>query len=117
MTYKRQGTRKPGVKSWHHAIIYTTNPSETPKPPPSELEGEDPLPNLPIRVEAKSPRHELEPSSRLNYAKIYTVEHNIKVSFIGKIHKDSIDEFYAAYARVDAMTDDNIHPDNMGYGY
>ncbi|KFZ25454.1 hypothetical protein V502_00058 [Pseudogymnoascus sp. VKM F-4520 (FW-2644)] len=117
LTYQRQGTKKHGVKSWHHAIIYTTIASEGPTPPPTELDGEDVLPNLPILVEAKSPRHELDPTSRLNYAKVYTVEHNIKVCFIGKIHKDSIAEFIAAYDRVDAMADENLHPNNAGFEY
>ena len=39
----------------------------------------------PIRVEIKDPSHKLDPMSRLNYAKIYTVEHNVKVLFIGKV--------------------------------
>lgn len=108
---------KFGVKSWHHAIIYTTIPLEGAMPPPEGLGGEDILPNLPIRVEARSPRHQLDLTSRLNYAKVYTVEHNIKVSFIGKIHKDSIGEFYAAYKRINSMSDDDIHPDNAEFVY
>lgn len=79
--------------------------------------------------------------SRLNYAKMYTVEHNIKVCFIGMIHKASVKEFKAAYKRVQndsgsltgLMVDDemyrgddgvvteekeeDIHPDNMKYKY
>jgi len=31
------------------------------------------------------PRDTLVPESRINYAKIYTVEHNVKVAFIGDI--------------------------------
>jgi hypothetical protein len=30
-------------------------------------------------------RHKLDQASRINYAKVYTVEHNVKVSFIGRI--------------------------------
>ena len=32
-----------------------------------------------------NPREKLDPASRMNYAKIYTVEHNVKVYFIGRI--------------------------------
>lgn len=45
--------------------------------------------NAPIRIEPKSPRDVLDEMSRLNYAKTYTVEHNVKVAFIGRVHKDS----------------------------
>ena len=38
-----------------------------------------------IRIEIKDPAHKLDPLSRLNYAKVYTVEHNVKVLFIGKV--------------------------------
>jgi hypothetical protein len=31
----------------------------------------------------------LKPTSRINYAKMYTIEHNIPVSFIGKIDEES----------------------------
>lgn len=40
-------------------------------------------------MEPKTYRDQLDPTSRLNYAKIYTVEYNVKVCFIGKIHEDS----------------------------
>ncbi len=43
----------------------------------------------PIRVIPKTPRDKLEKESRINYAKIYTVEHNVKVLFIGQIAQDS----------------------------
>jgi len=39
----------------------------------------------PIRVEVLDPSYKLDPMSRLNYAKLYTVEHNVKILFIGKI--------------------------------
>jgi hypothetical protein len=32
-----------------------------------------------------NPRDKLDPNSRMNYAKVYTVEHNVKVLFIGRI--------------------------------
>jgi hypothetical protein len=32
-----------------------------------------------------SSRHHLDVTSRINYAKVYTVEHNVKVHFIGRI--------------------------------
>jgi hypothetical protein len=44
-------------------------------------------------------RERLRPESRINYAKVYTVEHNVKVCFIGEIHKDSEAIFFADFKR------------------
>jgi len=49
----------------------------------------------PIRIEVTKDSHKLDPLSRLNYAKLYTVEHNVKVLFIGKVAKNyEIDVMY-----------------------
>jgi hypothetical protein len=44
-----------------------------------------------------SPRHELDRTSRLNYACLYAVEYNVKVWFIGKVHKDFESELIRDY--------------------
>jgi hypothetical protein len=49
------------------------------------MEGEGALNKSAIKVIPKTPRDKLDPASRVNYAKIYTVEHNVKVQFIGQI--------------------------------
>jgi hypothetical protein len=54
-------------------------------PAPKPLPDEGLLSKSPIRVVPNSPREKLDPASRVNYAKIYTVEHNVKVAFIGHI--------------------------------
>lgn len=74
---------KGGVKPDDHAIIYMGE--EAPEP----LERES-LSLRSIKVDPKTPRDKLEPESRINYAKIYTVEHNVKVLFIGKIAESSV---------------------------
>lgn len=100
LTYARRGTTKPGVKPEHHAIIYST------RLPPSNLSGEQELLNEPIRIEVTSPRHNLDPASKINYAKVYTLEHNIKVAFIGRVHKDSRRTFIEDYRRIQSGWDD-----------
>lgn len=35
-----------------------------------------------------TPREKLDEASRINYAKVYTVEYNVKVLFIGKVDPD-----------------------------
>lgn len=73
---------KYGVHAEDHAAIYSSRK-------PSFLgDEEDRMKRAPVRCEMMGPEHNLDPASRLNYAKIYTVEHNVKVWFIGKVHRD-----------------------------
>jgi hypothetical protein len=75
--------------------------------PPAEVDGEN-LSKEPIRVIPKTPRDKLDSESRLNYAKIYTVEHNVKVYFVGEIAPESkrrlIIDFDAAWNSKRQMT-------------
>ncbi|KAG0647194.1 hypothetical protein D0Z07_7159 [Hyphodiscus hymeniophilus] len=87
LTYQRQGATKYGINRDDHAIIYIG------KPPPDEVSAEERLTKTPIQMIPKSPRDKLEPKSRINYAKIYTVEHNVKVFFIGRIASTSEKQF------------------------
>jgi hypothetical protein len=67
-------------KSFHsntHAVFFTGKS-------PSTLKGEK-LTKRRVRMLPDSPRHQLDPASRLNYANVYPVERNVKVQFIGKI--------------------------------
>jgi hypothetical protein len=78
LTYGGQGTLKRGVHPEHHAIIYTGKS-------PVILDGEQ-ITKRSIQMESNNKRHgKLDETSRINYAKLYTVEHNVKVHFIGKI--------------------------------
>jgi hypothetical protein len=81
------------VKADDHAIIYTTNQ------PPALLPNEPILHKIPIKVVPDSRRVKLAPESRVNYNKLYTVEHNVKVCFIGKIALDSERQFLADFKR------------------
>ena len=53
--------------------------------------------NFPIVVEDKFVT--INASSRLNFGKIYTVEHNIKVRNVGKISKESLPRIKTALIR------------------
>jgi hypothetical protein len=84
LTYGGQGTLKHGIHPEDHAQIFTLRKGAKKAPP--LLPGEQ-LSKRAIRVEPISPSHKLHPLSRINYAKLYTVEHNIKVYFIGRVAK------------------------------
>jgi hypothetical protein len=91
MTYGGQGTLKYGVHPDDHAAIYSSR-----REGPRILDREE-MTNEPIRVEVIDPANKLDPMSRLNYAKLYTVEHNVKVFFIGKIAKSNEQKVVNAY--------------------
>ena len=91
LTYGGQGTNKPGVKAADHAIIYTGNVE------PQPLPGENGIHKRSVKVESTDPRGKLAPESRVNYSKVYTVEHNVKVCFIGRVHNDSKATFFTDF--------------------
>ncbi|KAH8744526.1 hypothetical protein BGZ57DRAFT_291368 [Hyaloscypha finlandica] len=107
MTYQRQGLTKHGAQPEHHAAIYSE------KPVTYEDEG---LTKKPIRVEMSNPKEKLDPISRINYAKVYTIEYNVKVYFIGRVHEDYLHQLIADYQNI-------VHPPPeapgpySGYGY
>jgi hypothetical protein len=93
-TYGRKGLSKGGLQHAEHAVIYTGDR------PPREIPGEPVFGLKPIQVLSKTSRDKLAPESLINYAKIYTVEHSVKVAFIGKILKDSERRFMVDFDSV-----------------
>jgi hypothetical protein len=82
LTYGLQGVLKHGVHPEDHAAVYSSRNG------PHLLKDEAKLPmKSPIRIDMKDFSEKLDPLSRLNYAKLYTVEHNVKVYFIGQVSK------------------------------
>lgn len=84
LTYGKQGTTKPGLHPEHHGMIYNGESA------PPLLPNEKPLAIPAVRMILQSGRkvEHLDPASRVNYAKIYTVEHNVKCVIIGSIDED-----------------------------
>lgn len=86
-TYQGRATLKPKLKSIDmHAAAY----SHTGKPklqPGEELL----IAPFPIIVETDVPSAEIDPMSRINFSKIYTVEHNVGVCNVGRIEPTHID--------------------------
>jgi hypothetical protein len=87
VTYGHKGAIKGGLRHADHAVIYTGDS------PPEALLGEPFLVRGPIQVLPKTSRDRLARESRINYAKIYTVEHNVKVAFVGQISEGSKRQF------------------------
>lgn len=84
-TYNGQGVAKAGVIKEEHSVVYTSSS------PPASPDWEDPYGQMlePIRVVAKNPAEsKMDYMSRLNYAKPYTVEHNVKSLDFGDVPRD-----------------------------
>lgn len=89
MTYGHQGVSKKDVVKSEHAIIYTS------KIPPSALQEEFPQRGesgmlQSIRVDADELETKLDPMSRIDFAKVYTIQHNVKVRSLGKVNRLSL---------------------------
>ncbi|RMJ29080.1 hypothetical protein PHISP_00023 [Aspergillus sp. HF37] len=82
-TYSRQGVAKPGINAQDHAVIYMTG-SEPWTSPAEPRMTKEPLEIMPDRPDKK-----LDKMSRLNFGKVYTVEHNVKVMPVGKVTERS----------------------------
>ncbi|RFU35538.1 hypothetical protein B7463_g774, partial [Scytalidium lignicola] len=94
-TYYGKATAKPGVHPGLHSVVYAT------EFPPELQQGEyATYLQPPIKIKLESDRHMLDKASRINYSKVYTVEHNVKVSFIGTVETSFMPQFMANYHKV-----------------
>ncbi|TAQ83129.1 hypothetical protein B7494_g8547 [Chlorociboria aeruginascens] len=77
-----------------HTIIYTSKscPAESSYIANDGTKVYENLNKDPIRVisEEHGEDGQLEPKSRLNYGKVYTIEHNVRVLNIGMVHEESL---------------------------
>ncbi|KIW04521.1 uncharacterized protein PV09_04276 [Verruconis gallopava] len=89
-TYQRRGTHnRPDAD--HHSIAYEKGTT------PMLVEGER-LTKYPIPIVLRN-GESLEPQSRINFSKIYTVENNVKVYSIGQVDQKFI-EWIIYYTRL-----------------
>ena len=86
-TYHNQGTTARNARPRDHVVIYTGE-----RPPPL-VPGEDEgiLKRPPVKVTVDPKGEELQPSSRLSLAKLFTVEHNISTSPLGKLSSRDVE--------------------------
>lgn len=79
MSYQQRGC-VGRADAQDHAIVYTSDS------PPEPLIDED-IVKRPIKVEPRN-NENLTPESRVNFSKLYTVEHNLKVKNIGVVPEE-----------------------------
>lgn len=100
VTYGGQGVGKRTVDKSEHAIIHAGD--QVPEPLPAELpeRGEQPMRARPIRVVPDEPRDRLDPVSRIDFGKIHTIQHNIKVKAFGMVHQHAMDALLTQFTNV-----------------
>ncbi|TKW51343.1 hypothetical protein CTA1_10692 [Colletotrichum tanaceti] len=99
LTYQGKACKKKGVKPHKHGMVYHNKPHRL---LPNEPELGFPAVRAKLTVEGEK----LDKASRVNYSKLVTIEHNVKVFFIGYISPERMDEFADA---VDACWESKTH--------
>ncbi|MCJ1237387.1 hypothetical protein MMC14_005372 [Varicellaria rhodocarpa] len=79
-THGGRATTKKGLNQAEHTIVYTG--SEIPQ----KIKGETNLRKDAINIIPINPKEKLDALSRVNLAKTYPVEHNVKVKEVGKVN-------------------------------
>jgi ankyrin repeat protein len=89
-THAGMGLSHPGVEAQEHAIIYTGR--EIPSLQAHELLATGEMPTfLPaIRVDPDIPSQQLDPTSRIDFGKAYTIRHDVKVKPFGVVNRISM---------------------------
>jgi len=82
-TYSGQATTKAGVVAEHHAAIVPVGGSITP-----HKNGE--IMDRKIELVVENSSITIDSMSRVNFAKPYTVEHNVKVRNVGRLVGESV---------------------------
>ncbi|KAI3296487.1 hypothetical protein DTO002I6_3251 [Penicillium roqueforti] len=82
-TYSGQGVAKAGVDRSKHAVIHMRGDR------PRTVKFEPRMAKEPLEVDPARPDQKLDCMSRVNFGKVYTVEHNVKVLPVGKITEAS----------------------------
>lgn len=115
VTYGGRGTTKNGCHPRDHAAIYSGD-----KPEFVRGEKKDKLKKS-IKCRMNSKDHKLDPISRLNYTKLYTVEHNVKIQFIGRVSTSSESwlraDYDAAHRPLSTFQPATSHFENEAFTY
>ncbi|KAM5437156.1 hypothetical protein MferCBS31731_005573 [Microsporum ferrugineum] len=111
-TYGERGLLKRGIDLNTHAAVYMRGSEPAPNDPTR-------VPGLPpIMINPYSPREQLHSKSYLNFGKVFTVDHNIKVKPVGHVSEESMRTFRRAWRRsVDLNENDEYNDFEPRDGY
>jgi hypothetical protein len=85
-TYGGQGTTKSDVRAQDHAVAYALGSRVPPLTSDEELLDKDPF-----AIVVEDPTERIDPMTRINFAQVYTIQHNVKVAKVGRVSKDQLD--------------------------
>ncbi|KAK4191410.1 hypothetical protein QBC35DRAFT_12329 [Podospora australis] len=89
LTYSSRACTKKGVKPQTHGIVYSSG--SRPRMVPREPD----LGFPPVRLELYEMTEKLDWRSRVNYAKLQSIEHNCQVLFVGRIAPEDFEHVVA----------------------
>ena len=88
-TYRQQGVARRGIRKSEHAIVYSGKKAPDPLESETPNRDEDGLLPQAIRVDLDQNDEKLDAESRIDFGKLYTIEHKAKVRSLGKVNRDS----------------------------
>ncbi|KAK3075500.1 hypothetical protein LTR53_001117 [Teratosphaeriaceae sp. CCFEE 6253] len=100
VTYSSQGVSKSGIVKFNHSIIYTGATAPQPLRDEYPRKGEEGMRPTAIRVVPDDRGEMLDSSSRIDYAKVHTIHHNIKVAPFGVVHPASLEPLQRQWRNV-----------------
>jgi hypothetical protein len=89
-TYNRQGASKEGVRAENYAAVYPLGGE-------AQVAAEERLTKAPFPIKVEEVGESIDPTSRINFGRVYMVEHNIKVLKVGRIpdgHLQRLEEYF-----------------------
>jgi hypothetical protein len=99
VTYNRRGVSKPGVIKSTHAVAFSSANEPLPELDEMPEVGEDPM--LPgIQIRPASRKDKLDTRARIDFARMYTVEHNIKAYYFGDVTPAYMDRLKQQWVRM-----------------
>ena len=99
-SYSGRGVAKQGVKKSEHGIIFTGKVAPEPLVGEEPSRGERGMRPDPIRVNPDNPADKLDDNSRIDYGKVHTIQHNIKVQSFGQVHPKSLNALLHQFRNV-----------------
>ncbi|KAK3712227.1 hypothetical protein LTR37_009089 [Vermiconidia calcicola] len=90
VTYSGQGVAKQSLKKDEHTVVYTGKKVPSPTPQEMPKRGEAGMLPQAVRVDPDDLAEKLDDMSRIHFAKVYTIEHNVKVKSFGRVNRNSM---------------------------
>ena len=99
-SYAGQGVAKRGVKKSDHAIVYTGRNEPATQPEEQPPSGESGMQPYAIRVDTDQRDEKLDPMSRIDFGRTYTVQHYQRVKSFGMVHRNSVGHLQSQWQNV-----------------